>query len=278
MNRRETVLALFALGATPFASEAQQPNKVRRIGFLAVRGRSSSGSPDPFYSAFVHGLEELGYYEGKNLTIEWRYADGKFERLPGLAAELVKLNLEVIVTSSTPPTAALQKATRSIPIVAIAMTDPVGQGFTVSLSRPEGNITGLANVFDDVAPKQFELLKGIVPAMSRAAVLLNKGNPSYASFSTYLAAAKQVGVTTVLFDARTAEGIESAFAAMPRERVEALIVVADSFLAGQRGQIAALALKHKLPVMAPYVEDALAGTLLSYGPNIAEVFRRGATM
>jgi putative tryptophan/tyrosine transport system substrate-binding protein len=278
MNRRETVLALFALGATPFASEAQKPTKVRRIGFLAVRRRPSPGSPDPFYSAFVHGLEELGYYEGKNLTIEWRYADGKFERLPGLAAELVKLNLEVIVTSSTPPTVALQKATRSIPIVAIAVTDPVGQGLTVSLSRPGGNVTGLANLFDDVAPKQFELLKEIVPTISRAGVLLNKGNPSYASvLDKYLAAARQVGVTPILFDARTAEGIESAFAAMPRERVEALIVVADSFLAGQREQIAALELKHKLPSMAPFVEDALAGTLLSYGPNIAEVFRHGAT-
>ena len=128
------------------------------------------------------------------MTIEWRYADGKFEQLPGLAAELVNLNLEVIVTSSTPPTAALQKATRSIPIVAIAMTDPVGQGFTVSLSRPEGNITGLANVFDDVAPKQFELLKGIVPAMSRAAVRpAEQGQPQLCLSSGQISGRRQAG-------------------------------------------------------------------------------------
>ena len=172
-------MALGASAFAPLASFAQQQQRVRRIGFLAGRSRPTSLNPDIFYDAFVQSMRELGYVEGNNLAIEWRYADGKYDRFPGLAVELVQMKPEVIVTHTTPPTEALQRATTTIPIVTAIVTDPVGAGFAASLARPGGNITGLSVVTVDVSPKYIELLKTMIPRLSRVAVLGNPDNSSH---------------------------------------------------------------------------------------------------
>lgn len=280
MNRRDTVLALVALGAAsgPLASVAQQQGKVRRIGFLAVRSRPTPSSPNVNYDTFVRGMRELGYVEGKNLVIEWRYADGKYERLPGLAAELVRLKPEVIVTHSTPATQALQRATSTIPIVTAAVGDPIASGFAASLAHPGGNITGLSFITPDVYPKQLELLKSMVPALSRAAVLVDSRNARYpANLKSVQAAAQQLGVKILPVDARTPEEIERGFAAMRRERADAVIILADAFFLGQRREIAELVARNRLPSMHYYREDVEAGGLMSYGQNLADYYRRAAT-
>jgi len=278
MNRRDTVLALLALGAAPLTSLAQQQGKVRRIGYLAARSRSTPSNPDPYYDTFVRGMRELGYVEGKNLLIEWRFADGKYERLPGLAAELVRLKLEVIVTHAPPPTEAVRRATSTIPIVCSNLGDPVALGFAASLARPGGNITGLSAIQDDVSPKYLELLKSLIPALSRAAVLTNPGNPSHPILVKRVqTAAQKLGVSVLPVDARNPEEIERGFAAMKRERADAVIILGDTFFIGQRRQITDLATRNRLPAMYSFREDVEAGGLMSYGQNIGDFYRRAAT-
>ena len=190
----------------------------------------------------------------------------------------MKLNVEVIAAAATPSVQAVQRATSTIPVVAISVTDPVASGLAASLARPGGNITGLANITSDISPKLFELLKGMKPALSRVAVLANPGNSTHPLYLRNIqASAQQVGVTTVQVDARTPEDIERGFALMLRERAEALIVAADAFFLAQGSQIAKLAIKNRLPSVFPFREDALAGGLISYGPNLADIFRRAAT-
>jgi putative ABC transport system substrate-binding protein len=276
---RRRLLALIALGALPvLPSLAQQLSKVRRIGFLAVRSRSTPSNPDVYYDAFVQGMRELGYVEGKNLVIEWRFADGKFERLPDLASELVRMKVEVIVTHAGSATEALKRTTSSIPIVTAPMADPVGDGFAASLARPGGNITGLSLMNVDLAPKRFELLKLIMPGLPRAAVLVNPGNPSHPSIlKSVQAAARQIGVKVLPVDARTQEEIERGFAVMRRERADAVIVLSDPFFTGQQRQFTELAARNRLPSMFSFRENVEAGGLISYGPNLADFYRRAAT-
>ena len=283
-NRRSTRRAfLIAAGAwltlaRASASFAQQQPKVWRIGFLAMRSRSTPSNPDVYYDAFVQGMRELGYVEGKNLVIEWRFADGKYERLPGLAAELVRMKVEVIVTHSAAGPQAAQRATSTIPIVFVTASDPVGSGFAVSLARPGGNLTGLSNIVSEVSPKHIELLKTMIPKLSRVAVLQNPGNSFHpANLKSIQAAAQQVGIKVLPVDARAPDEIERGFATMTRERAEAVIVAADAFFVQQRRQIAELALKNRLPSMFPFREDVQAGGLMSYGQNLADSYRRAAT-
>ena len=278
MNRREALLVLLALGTMPRASFAQPPGKVWRIGFLAPLSRSTPSRPDVYYDAFVQGIRELGYVEGKNLAIEWRFADGKFERLPGLAAELVRVNVDVIVTHSTPATQALQRATSTIPIVFAVAVDPVGSGFAASLARPAGNITGLSVIDVDLGPKRLELLKTMLPALSRVAVLVNPGSSVRAAIVRSVQAAGQhAGIKVLPVDARTPEEIERGFVIMAQERAEGVIIADDAFSRGQRRQIADLAVKNRMPAITPWREYVAAGGLMSYGQNIADSFRRAAT-
>ena len=264
--------------AAPFSCFAQQQGKVWRIGFLGARLRSTPSNPEVYYDAFVQGMRELGYVEGKNLVIEWRFADGKYERLPGLAAELVQMKVEVIVTHTTPAIQAAQRATRTIPIVAAVVGDPVGSGFAASLARPGGNITGLSNIAVDVSPKHIELLKTMIPRLSRVANLVNPGNSSHlAVLKSVQAAARQVGIKILPMDARAPEEIERGFATMARERAESVIVAPDPFFFQQRRQIAELALKNRVPSMFSFREEVAAGGLMSYGPNLTDFYRRAAT-
>ena len=275
MNRRDTVLALLALGASrsPFA---QQPAKVWRVGFLVQRARPASLDADTL-GAFVRGMRELGYVEGRNLLIEWRFADNKADRLPGLAAELVGLKPDLIVTQGTLATHVMQKATSSIPIVMTGVGDPVASGLVKSLARPEANITGLSILANDLGPKQLQLLLEIVPKASRVALLMNPDNPGSALILRYVQdAARQGGKTLVPVNARDPQEIAAGFARMTKERADALIVAADPFFVDQRRLIAELALKYRLPGMGHFRAEAEAGMLASFGAGLAENYRRAA--
>ena len=277
MNRRDTVLALLAFGAAPLFAHAQQQGKIWRVGFLTQRRRPDSIDAD-FLGAFPLGMRELGYIEGKNLVIEWRFADGEFARLPDLAAELVGLKLDVIVSGSSQAIRALQKATTTIPIVMATSGDPIGSGFVKSLARPGGNITGLSNLTSDIGAKQLELLLGMVPKLSRVAVLVNPVNPSHATFLRYVQAeAQRVGVTVLPVEARTAREIANAFPMMTQGNARAVIVAIDAFFIQQYPQIAELAANNRLPSASSIREFVYAGGLVSYGTNLAEQLRRAAT-
>jgi len=277
-NRRKFIFALGAGAlAAPLGSYAQQAVKIWRVGFFHYGSRQSvmdSGR----YQLFLDGMRELGYVEGKNLAIETRFADGKTGPLPDLAAELVRLKVDVIVATGTPVYQALQKATRTIPIVITVSADPVGEGFAASLARPGGNITGLSSANLDLTAKHLELLTTAVPRLSRVAVLINpahRGHP--ARLKIIQAAALKTGMQVLPVDAPTPDGIGRGFASMSRERAQAVIILGDSFFDQQERQITALALKHRLPSIFVVRDFAEAGGLMSYGQNQADNFRRAAT-
>ena len=249
MKRRQLIGALGAAvcgAAMPIL--AQQLAKVWRIGYLVASSRTSSSDR---LDAFRRGMRDLGYIEGKNLIIEQRYADGAYERLPGLAAELAKMQVDVIVASGSVSTRAAQQATSAIPIVALGAGDPVGSGFAASLAHPGGNITGLSVITADLAPKRVELLMTIAHHPKRIALLLNPGNPTYAGVKeTFKAVGQKIGIEILALDAHTPDEIERAFTTMKRERAGAVIVSADNLLFQQRKQIVELAAKHRLPAMS----------------------------
>ena len=261
----------------PLAPFAQQKGKVARIGFFYFGSRQSALDTGR-YQKFLQGMRELGYVEGKNLVIEGRFADGISERLPGLAAELVRLNPDVIVVTGTSGVYALKKATRTIPIVITAGADPVGEGFAASLARPGGNITGLATSNVEVFPKHVELLKTALPKLSRIAVLWNPANDVHSARLKQLqAVAQKAGIHAVGAGGRTADEIERGFATMTRERAEAVIILNDTFFVQQLRQIAELSAKHKLPSLFGAIEYAEYGGLMGYGQNVADNFHRAAT-
>ena len=256
----------------PFASLAQQP-KVWRIGFLA-----SDASSTRVYDGFQQGMSELGYIQGKNCSITWRFADGRYERLPSLAAELVRLNVDIIVAGTALSVQAAHQATATIPIVMVAVPDPVGEGFATSLSRPGGNITGLTNIVTEVSIKHLELLRTAVPKLSRVAVLINPLNPSDSLILEQIqGAAYPIGVKVVPVEASTERQIGAGFGAMIRERTQALIVAADSYFDVQRDQIAKLAVENRLPAISSNREMTEAGGLMSYGQDLGEHYQRAAT-
>jgi putative ABC transport system substrate-binding protein len=210
------------------------------------------------------------------VRIEWRFADGKDERLYDLAAELVKMKVDVIVTHSTPGTKAAQRATSAIPIVMHGI-DPVRSGFAASLARPGGNITGQSIIAVDLSPKQIELLKGMLPALSRLALLLNR-NPGHPAISKAVqGAAERVSVKALTVNAGSPDDIELAFAVMKREQAEAVLVMADSLFIAQRRQIAQLAVKNRMPSMFWYRDGVEAGGLMSYGQDLVSFYRNAAT-
>jgi putative ABC transport system substrate-binding protein len=228
--------------------------------------------------AFREGLRNLGYVEGKNIVIEYRYADGKFERLPDLATELAGLEVNVIVTGGPTATRPAKKATATIPIVMAQDTDPVGNGFVASLARPGGNITGLSNYHPDLSGKQLELLKEVVPRLARVAVLGNSKEPgnSQALKETKLAGAA-LKLKLQFLDVRELQDIETAFHAATRERADALLVLSSPIATSQRTQIAQLAIKNRVPIMYQVSESVEAGGLMTYGVSTADLWRRSAT-
>ena len=277
-KRRKLVIALGVSAlASPLATFAQQQGKVWRVGVLTQRGRPVFLDSDVL-GAFREGMRELGYVEGKNLVIEWRFAEGRSDLLSVLAAELVQMKVDVIMTSGTPVVRAVQKATNTIPIVMGTVTDPVGSGFVKSLAHPGGNITGLSNIAADISPKLLEMLLDMVPKLSRVAVLVNPANPAHTTvLKNVQAAAQRTGVMVLSFEAQASQEIENAFSQMAHQKAGALIVTRDPFFNPQVRQIAKLAAKHRLPSIAGIREYVESGGLMSYGPNLADYFRRAAT-
>ena len=277
-QRRKLIVALGASAlVAPFGSFAQQPGKIWRIGFLTLRHVDFVDS-DVYYGPFRQGMRELGYIEGKNLVIEWRSAEGKYERLPGLATELVNLKVDVIVTASTAATSAAQKATTTIPIVMGNAGDPVGSGFVKSLARPAGNITGLTGMQEDVLLKRLEMLLGMVPKLSSLAVLMNPSNTeNMRSLKLVQAAGQKFGIKILRADATSAQEIDNAFSWMRQQNATALFMFGDGLFQQQKSQIAELTAKHRLPGITSFREHTEAGVLMSYAPNRADNFRRAAT-
>jgi putative ABC transport system substrate-binding protein len=223
-------------------------------------------------------MRELGYAEGRDFIMEARFAGGRYERFPELAAELVRLKVDVLVTGTTAAIRTLQRATTSIPIVLAYSTDPVGNGFVASLARPGKNITGLSGASDDTSPKQLDLVTTVVSNASRIGLLGNPAAPTFAGVRTNAEiAAQKVGVLIVPVEARNPQEIESAFAEFDKQRVQAFIGAADAVLFTQRGQIADLALRNRLPSIFSQREYAEAGGLMSYGENLSDFFRRAAS-
>ena len=279
MNKRRDLLIMLGASAltAPLKSFAQQQGKVWRVGFLSQGARPVALDSHSF-GAFQQGLRKLGYVEGKNLVIEWRFGEGKNERLPGLAAELVELKVDVIVVAGTPATSAAQKATATIPIVMGNVGDPVGSGFIRSLARPAGNITGLTNMGEDVRVKQLELLLSMLPKLSRVAILVNPANPTNVrNWKGVEAEAQKRGVKILHAEARTPQEIDSAFSWIRQQNAGALMVWTEPLFSQQRGQIAELTAKHRLPCITPDGQFSEAGVLMSYGPNTTDQYRRAAT-
>jgi putative ABC transport system substrate-binding protein len=275
--RRQLLLAIGACAmGQPLRAFAQQRAKVWRVGFLTPQRRPESLQTGIF-GAFLNAMRELGYVEGQNLSVEWRFADGRYAHLRDLAAELVQLGVNVIVTLGTIATAAAQKATTTIPIVMGSVDNPVGSGFVKSLAHPGGNITGLSNIAVDVSPKLLEMLHAMVPGLSRVALLLHPDNTAHAArLKSMESAGHRTGVTIGAFRARAPEEIEDAFQAMAHSKVHGLVVARDTFFNEQSPLIARLAAKHRLASIAGVREYAEAGGLMSYGSSLLEYFRRAA--
>ena len=256
-------------------AEAQQPKKVSQIGYLSTN--SPSTNPDR-HEAFRQGLRELGYVEGKNIVIESRYAEGKLDRLPALAAELVRLKVDVIVTGGPPPTRAAKEATSMILIVMTFDPDPVGSGFVASLGRPGGNVTGLSTLSPELSGKQLELLKETVTKLSRVAVLGNSTSPGNAQVLREMElAASALTVKLQYLDVLSPKDIETVFRAASKGRSEAVLVLPSPVLTSQRTQIVGLAVKSRLPAIYHEPRYVEAGGLMSYGVSLLNLDWRAAT-
>jgi putative ABC transport system substrate-binding protein len=267
------VILAVSIFVGPLAAEAQA-GEVARVGYI------NPGYPsDPIrlrrFEAFRQGLRELGYVEGRNIAIESRWAEGNYDRYPAFAADLVRLKVHVIVTVGGAATKAAKQVTATIPIVMSLVTEPVASGLVSSLARPGGNVTGTSMMASDLAGKQFEMLKQAVPKASRVALLWNPANPGGAAqLREAKTAARALGLRLQALEARAPQEIDSAFAAMTRERADALVVLGDAILYNQRKQIAELAAKSRLPSASALREYAEAGGLIAYGTDSLDLERR----
>ena len=278
MNHRRRLLLALGLGtfATPLAAFAQQQGRIRRIAYLDVGSRQSTVDAGRF-AALMQGLREFGYVEGRDFILEARFADGNADLVGGLAAELVRQNPDLILTLGSAASHAAQRKTATIPIVVISSPDPVSEGFATSLARPGGNITGMSNGADDTVQKLVELLMVAAPKLKRIAVLTNPANLAHPPLLLRLQTASgQASKQILTVNMRTPEEIERGFAAMGRDHVDALVILADAMLFQQRTQIAGLALKHRLPSIYALSGYAEAGGLMSYGADNTDNFRRSA--
>jgi len=267
------VVALTVCGAK---AQAQQPIKVPRIGYLIAAPLSASANRT---EAFRQGLRDLGYVEGKNITIEWRSAEGKADLQLALVAELLRLNVDIIVTGGSGPTRLLKQANSTIPIVMTQSDDPVGSGFVASLARPGGNITGLSQFSPELSGKRLEILKEVVPKLSRVAVLGSSSSAGNAQVLNEInLAAGLLGVVPQFFDVLTGKDLEPAFRGAVKARAEAvLVLVSGSIRSPRRKEIAELAVKSRLPAMHERAEHVEAGGLISYGVSLPDLDRRAAT-
>src|SRR5499427_951835 len=272
-SRREFITLLGGAAAWPLSARAQQ--LARRIGILETIPPQANAAN---FDALRKGLRELGYDEGRSLIIEYRSADGRAERFPALAAELVRLNVDVIVTRGTPSALAARNATRTTPIVMASVGDVIGTGLAVSLARPGGNVTGLTAINTDTEAKRLELLKEMVPGLVRIAALYNMGNPTFAlRWKEVELAARALGAESQLLDVRKPEDIAPAFAAATAQRAGALLMTLDALIQANQRTILELAAKHRLPAIYPTREFVENGGLMAYGVSYPDLYRRAAT-
>jgi putative ABC transport system substrate-binding protein len=275
MKRLAVTLLALALLTAPLAAEAQQAKKIPRIGFLST----FSPSDNPlWHEGFRQGLRELGYIQGENISIEYRWAEGKEERLPALAADLVRLNVDLILVETTPASLAAKQATTTIPIVMTIVADPLANGLVRSLARPGGNITGMSLQQTDLTAKRVQLLKEVVPTISRLGILWNPASPiTRRQFAEAEAAARVLGLQLISLEVRTPDDFERVFRAATGAGVGALLVLDDFLLVIHHARITALAIKARLPALSTVTEFALAGGLMGYAVNLPDVYRRSMT-
>jgi putative ABC transport system substrate-binding protein len=282
MRRREFVTLLGGAAAGwPFAARAEEAGKKYTIGIFTAGSQIIAGGGPvqnaAFWIAFFDALRDLGWVEGKNLLVERRYAENQLERLPVLAAELVRLNVDVIVGSGTLAPLAAKRATSTIPIVMNAAGDPLGSGLVANLARPGGNVTGMSLMAPDLGGKRLELLKELLPRLARVAVLWNAANPySAILFKETQTAGRTLGIEVQSLEVRKPEDLDDAFQAARRQHPDALVSVEDPFTGAFRKRIADFALAEHLPSLYGLSEDVKEGGLISYGANLADLFRRSA--
>ena len=275
MDRRTVILAVGgSLLAAPFASHAQKPAKVWRIGFLSNGARPADGAPP---AAFRQALEELGYVDGKNVTYMGRWSETKFERLPGLAAELVGLPVDLLLTAGAPAAEAAKKATSTIPIVFVAPGDAAATGLVTSLARPGGNITGISDPATELSSKRLGLLKEAVPSATRVAVMWNANDPAMTlRYEEVERAAGVLHISVEPLGVRGPDDIDTALLTMTRERPDAVFLVSDALTNINRKRIIDFAATHHIPAMYEFGYYVRDGGLMSYGPNMDNMFRRAA--
>jgi putative ABC transport system substrate-binding protein len=273
---RLAVVLAVSLTLAPLVGESQETPRVWRIGFLGAGSRSSA---DPRVEAIRRGFQELGYAEGRNLALEFRWAGGNADRLPALAAELARVKVDAIVTQGTQATDAARRAVTSIPIVFAVAGDPVGTGLVASLARPGGNVTGLTDIAPEIAGKRLELLREAVPGIARIAVLWNPANPSAApQMKDTAAVARSLGLSVRSLEVRDGSQLDGAFATAAQDKARAVIVLSDGALYAQRVHIARSAAKHRLLCVAWTPEFAESGCVMAYGANVVELHRRAAVL
>ena len=274
MDRRRFLLTSLAAVAVPLGAEAQQ-GKAYRIGYV---GNSSPSLEPRLLGAFRDGLRNVGYVEGQNIRIEYRWAEGRYERFPAFMAELIQLKVDLIVVAGTPATLAAKEATNTIPIVMAVIGDALEAGVIPSLARPGGNVTGLSTVVPELEGKRLELLKQALPKLSRLAVLANPTNPFVdVALKRTQRAAGELRVKVQRVDVRQPEEFGSAFTVIANDRPDAIVVIADRFMLTHRAQIIAFGTKSRLPGMFPYREFVEEGGLMAYGPSYPDLFRRSAS-
>ena len=266
------LLGILVLLTAPYTVAAQQAGKVYRIGFL---GNTPFPSHHPVWEAFTSGMRERGWIEGQNFVLEHRYSEGRNERLPALAAELVRAKVDLLVTAGTPATAAAKAATTTLPIVFLVVGDPVASGFVTSLARPGSNITGLGGLGPGLHAKMLELLKEAVPQASRVAMFVNSTFPLHERYRAEIEpVARSLRITLKPFEVRTPEELVGAFATFTHDRIEALLVLGQPLMFGLRARVAQLALDHRTPAIAIWHEAVEAGLLMSYGDRNVDHYRR----
>jgi len=270
MKRRVFLTVLAGIAALPLVARAQQSGKIWRIGFIAHRY-------EKFYDPLFQGLRELGYIEGQNLIVERRYAEGHAERFQDFAAEMVRLKVDAVIVVTTPAAFAVRNATTTIPIIHLAAIDPVGTGLIASLAHPGGNITGLAVLNAETSAKRLELLREVVPALSRGAVLWNAANPANAlAWKETEGAGRALGVALQSVEVRDSKDFEGAFAAIAEQHADILLVLQDALTLDYRKEIIGFTLKERLPSMFVGKEFVEEGGLMSYGDRLPERYRRAA--
>jgi len=273
MRRRDFIRLVGGMAVGwPLTARAQP--KIPRIGFM---GNSTAALETNLVDAFREGLRDLGYEEGRNIVIEYRWADGNYDRFPALVAELIAAKVDAIVTAGTPAALAVKKATTTVPLVMVAVGDPVGTGLVPSLARPGGNLTGLSSIAPDLEGKRLQLLREIVPALSHVAMFVNSLNPFHvSSMRQARAAAQAMGIKLQLHDIQKSEDLDDAFAAVRKERPDAVHILADRVFLHNRQRIVNFMREQRLPNVNAYQELVEVGGLMSYGPSYEDMHKRAA--